>query len=234
MQDAIHATAKALLQELLPGFTIPKSFPSHGERIRLFHHFRHSHIWSFQRAVAYPVLMRGGVNRFDFKTHCIFFDVRFRPECGGNPSLAYSILDVTISTLDDILARHPGLQAVMDANKPALDYTILYRSKTVPNFAGFLPSVHRWKEYGGYFISHPTHYDPEIEIRAPYMRACHEWKEGLQKATEAGIVYQHLEEHGRWKAGSLKMERSKWRWNEFTSEELVKLGFPPDFPGYAL
>jgi hypothetical protein len=122
----------------------------------------------------------------------------------------------------------------MEASKPALDDTITLRSKTVPGFAGFFPSIYRWKEYGSYFISHPTpiHHDPELELRAPYMRACHGWKEDLQKATEGGIVYQRTEENGRWKAGHFKMERSKWRWNEFTSQELVEHGMPADFPGY--
>jgi hypothetical protein len=208
MQDAVHASAQALLRELLPGVNIPDPIPLHGQRVRLFHHFRHSHIWSFQRAVYYAVLMQGGLKQFDFNTQCILFDVRYRPECGGNPSLAYTVLDVNITALDDLLVELPSLQTVIAANKPALDDTKLHRSKNNPNFSGFLASIYRWKEFGGYFISHPTplYRDPEIEIRAPYMRACHEWKEDLQKATGAGIVYQRLEEHGRFKAGSMKIE----------------------------
>jgi hypothetical protein len=124
----------------------------------------------------------------------------------------------------------------MASNQPHLDDVISLRSKTVPNFAGFFPSLYRWNEYGGYFISHPTPIDhnPALELRGPYMRACHEWKEDLQKATEAGIVYQLDVKEGRWKAGDMEMERSKWRWNEFTSKSLVEHGFPADLPGYVL
>jgi hypothetical protein len=110
--------------------------------------------------------------------------------------------------------RRQSKPCVQRSNKPVLDDIISLRSKTVPGFAGFFPSIYRWEEYGSYLISHPTpiHHYPELQLRVPYMRACHEWKEDLQKATEAGIVYQQAE-GGRWQAGHLKIDRSKWRWN---------------------
>ena len=233
MQNAIDAAAQTTLRAMT-GYDTPSPVPPHGERVRLFHTFRHSHMWSFQRAVAYAVLLRGGVKQFDFANHCICFDLCYRLGCGGNPSLAYAVLDVNINPLADVLADCPAVASVMATSRPALEDIISLRTKTIPNFSGFIPSVYRWSEFGGYFIEHPTplHHNPEIELRAPYMRACHEWKEDLKKATEAGIVYQQVEERGRWKAGHLKMERSKWRWYEFTSKELGEHGFPGDFPGY--
>lgn len=208
IQDMVHAATQALTSALIPGFNNYYPLPSHGERLRLCHHFRHSHIWSFQRAIAFAVLLHGGSKIFDFANHCIIFDVRYRLECEGNPSLAYSVLDVTIHALGDCLAESDGLRTVMEANQPTLDHVKTLRSKTDPSFKGFFPTVYRWHEYGSCFISHPTpiHHHPEIELRAPYMRACHEWKADLQKATEAGIVYQMAEEQGRWKPGSFKME----------------------------
>ncbi|KIM78380.1 hypothetical protein PILCRDRAFT_11347 [Piloderma croceum F 1598] len=233
-QDAVHAAAEALMHKLIPDHNLLSPLPSHSERVRLFHHFRHSHKWAFQRAAAFAVFLRGGTKNFDFANYCIIFDVRYRLRCGGNPRLAYSVLDVNIRPLADFLAENPSVQTVMAANKPALDDVIALRSNTIPDFGGFFPSVYYWQEYGGYFISHPTpiHHHPEIDCRGPYMRACHEWKEDLQKTTEAGIVYQYAEEHGRWKPGRLKVEGSKWRWNELTSKELVEHGLSVDFPGY--
>lgn len=232
--NAVDAAATAAFRMLIPNSIFPDPIPPHGERVRLFHNFRHSHMWSFQRAIAFAVMLRGGVKGFDFANHCVCVDVCYRLGCDGNPSLAYSVLDVNINPLADILAQCPAVEEVMLSSKPALDDIISLRKKTVPGFAGFIPSVYHWTEFGGYFIEHPTplHHHPEIELRAPYMRACHEWKEDLQKATQTGVVYQQLEEQGRWKAGHLKKERSKWRWHEFTPKEMEEHGMSADFPGH--
>ncbi|KIM73548.1 hypothetical protein PILCRDRAFT_15130, partial [Piloderma croceum F 1598] len=164
-QDAVHAAAEALMHKLIPDHNLLSPLPSHSERVRLFHHFRHSHKWAFQRAAAFAVFLRGGTKNFDFANYCIIFDVRYRLRCGGNPRLAYSVLDVNIRPLADFLAENPSVQTVMAANKPALDDVIALRSNTIPDFGGFFPSVYYWQEYGGYFISHPTpiHHHPEID-----------------------------------------------------------------------
>jgi hypothetical protein len=83
---------------------------------------------------------------------------------------------VKINPLADVLADCPAVASVMATSRPTLEDIISLRTKTIPNFAGFIPSVYHWSEFGGYFIEHPTplHHNPEIELRAPYMRACHE------------------------------------------------------------
>jgi hypothetical protein len=174
------------------------------------------------------------VKNFDFENHCMCFEFRYRPECGGNPSLAFSVLDVNIRPLADVLTEDPSIARVMEASRPETESIIARRKKTIPDFAGLFPSVYRCRDMGDFALSHPTpiHDNHRMLAHVPYMRVCREWKEDLRKVTEAGTVYQRTEENGRWKAGHFEKERSKWRWIAYTSKELVEHGMPADFPGY--
>ncbi|GBE82759.1 hypothetical protein SCP_0411440 [Sparassis crispa] len=81
------------------------------ERVNLLHDFTEVYAWSIEKAIFSALHLGGGEESFDYSKGCIVFDLRYRPDCNGNPSLAFELLDARIEPI----ARHLEGGSITDA-----------------------------------------------------------------------------------------------------------------------
>ena len=206
-------------------------WPSLRERQILRAAFYEAHQWSFEKAIGSAVRLRGGVDKFDFKNHFIRFDLRYRPDCGGNPSVAFNIIRATILPLS--ADQLPETLAVLEASRLSREAEEANRNANEEDFVGLFLVMHQMEDYGEWFTTQMRREKPMFKTLLDRPSTPHAmWLLELQKTVDLGIVYGQLEEDDiYWKFGYLKKRGSKWRWQPMSSEELVALGLPADYKG---
>lgn len=63
------------------------------------------------------MLLRGGPDVFDFKNHFLEINLRYRRDCGGNPSIAFRLESATTCPLSKIKPES-GFGIALDSEEP--------------------------------------------------------------------------------------------------------------------
>jgi hypothetical protein len=207
------------------------TWPPLRERQILRESFYEAHQWSFEKAIRTAVRLRGGVDKFDFKNHFIRFDLRYRPDCGGNPSVAFNITRAAIIPFS--ADQSPETRAVLEASRLTREAEEAKRKATEEDFVGLFLVLHMMEDYGEWFTTLLHREPPMLKTLLDQSPIPHTmWLLELQRTVDLGIIYGQLEENDIfWKLGYLKKRGSKWRWEPMSSEELVALGLPADCKG---
>jgi hypothetical protein len=118
------------------------------ERINLLNDFTEAHARAFQKAIYCDMLLRGGAESFDFRSHYKEFILRFRDDCGGNPAIAFTVEDAGIRPLSKI-HNLPNIKASLKAGRTM-------RAKLISDLLKKTLWAYLWQV-------HPLHYTPSFD-----------------------------------------------------------------------
>jgi hypothetical protein len=218
---------KDLIREI---WSCPSSLPPQKERINLLNDFKEAHARAFGKAIHCEILLRGGVDNFDFKRHYMKFDLRFRRDCGGNPGVAFSVENAEIRPLSEIDSR-PGYKASLEAGQANDDASAAHFKATKQSFVGLFMVLYCMEGYGLWQANELCHTDPTFDAA---LKRLHPelWLRELQKTVEMGMVFRKTnpDDLGQ-KFGRIKRVGLRWKWVQLTPQELVEIGMPADCPG---
>ena len=165
-------------------------------------------------------MVEGGVDKFDYTSQYLRFDLRSREGHDGNPSMAFSMEGYKFCSLTDM----PDLD-----HRTSYDQMGPFREKSVErgrqefgdSFVGLLTLLYI---VDGSFGMWAVHLHSSAGSR---LRKCdhHRWFQELQKGVLTGMVYRKLsvDDH-MWRAGRLEKQGQKWVWKRLEVRDLVSAG----------
>ncbi|THH15744.1 hypothetical protein EW146_g4779 [Bondarzewia mesenterica] len=218
--------------------------PSLVKKVDLLHEFLRTHDRSILQAAYAAVchsLGHGDIKKFDYHSNCIHFRLSYRPDCGGNPSIAFrfdSGVLMPLNELDPVCKRNYD-----QSNESRAEVEANVRSVVGNIFMGLLPILYEWDGsfewcsrglVGDRPIAAILAAVPSFMIPPPRHE---DWFMRLQFKAEHGHVLRLVGEEPSDDAtelsvriGRVKKERSKWVWVELPNEERAACGYPV-FPG---
>lgn len=181
------------------------------------------HECSFQSAFESALILEGGIDKFPFTKRAILVQLKYRPDCQENPSVAFSIEGCTWTT--------QGAQ-----NRSPMEDQIDAESRArVPGYRGLLRVYFAMEDHTIGELYPQTHLQglPGVLHRACIATVDHtKWVSRVQQFVRDGLVMRAEGETNRMmQLGKLKMRKGKWVWVQLTKSELLGFGYPSNFPG---
>ncbi|KAJ7174179.1 hypothetical protein C8R43DRAFT_943794 [Mycena crocata] len=204
------------------------NFPPFLIRKRLLTDFIEAHECTFRSAFSSALILEGGIDNFPYEKRGIVVMLRYRPDCGENPSVAYSVLSYTWVTSDEMAARFGYKIEPMDRAMDA-------RAQAVAGYRGLLRVYFRMEDnivQEMYPQTAPQGLHAVLHQAAIANIDHTKWIERVQQFVNDGLV---MRAPGEFEAvmqlGRLKMKKGKWVWVQLTKAELLEFGYPSDFKG---
>jgi len=174
----------------------------------------------------------GGAENFNFEEDFFLYRLSYRPDSGGNPSLAFRIDSGAFHPLAEIL-EDPRMVELFEAGRATRDVNVAMIKAESNDFVGLLLVLYRMEDFA-LWEPIPQHTLHPIQTEPSLREFFHsKWLERLQRSVEKGHVMRKVDLHDTmWKIGNLRKVGNKWRWVLLTPEELEACGFKRDFPGY--
>ena len=200
------------------------------ESMNFLQDFMEAHSRAFQKAIHCEILLRGGIDKFDFKRHYYMkFNLQLRSDSGGNPGIAFTVENAEIRPLSEI-GFVAAQKAALDAGRATRDANEAHLRATQVDFVGLFMTLYHFRGYS-LWQPHRLHHTPTFDA---YLKQLHPemWLRELQLTVKMGIVFRKTSpDDPVQKYGRIKKVGSEWNWVQLTSEELVQFGMPGDCPG---
>jgi hypothetical protein len=201
-------------------------------RVALLNRFTTLHSWSIQKAFYAALTCRGGVNNFGYMTQFLQFEVEYRPECGGNPGIAYRIKNGEFHPFEE-LHRSP-LKTAFDAGRLMREESEARLRATKEDFVGVLIVVWVMDDYH-LCCAHPMSWNGVQWDKAVMQLHPSEWLQLLRGVVEKGYILQPIENDPiGWHPGEMVKVGDKWKWQRYSDKELEDMGLKnrnKKFPG---
>lgn len=192
-----------------------KTVPSSSDLLR---EFANLYVWSFEKAAYSALRVQGGMEKFDYSNKLMFIDLRYRPECQGNPGLSFFVQNASLISKDDISPNHSlalqMTQSTLCTKKAALcgkeDFVdllvVLFAMKD--NFIFEFQPVYR----------HSATFEENV---AKINHGV--WLRELQCNVANGCIFR-VQEDLTARLGRTKFNGSKWSWAALSDAEVKAMG----------
>jgi hypothetical protein len=208
-------------------------FPPQQYRVDLLKKFTAWHSWSIEKALYAALTCQGGVNNFEYTTQFMEFELEYRPECDGNPAIAYRIKNGKLHPLEE-LQRRPGLNATFESGKLMREESEARVRATEKDFAGLLMVVWEIEDFhlcnAHQMCWSGAQFDEVIMQQQPSA-----WLQLLQGVVEKGCILQRTKDDMiGWHPGQMIKVGEKWKWKRFSDRQLEDMGLKQrnrKFPG---
>lgn len=218
----------------------PPTWPPRQERINLLLSFIDIHSWYTHKSILYAISSSLGSENLGTSKLCVIFHLTYREECGGNPSVAFNLEEMKLSTLSEGLANNPGASAWWETGRPSREVREAYMRDRDPQFSSNLQVCYRMEDEVQDFCLWSPLVPQTMSIHFPEAYAFFDSRVGdrqleeIQRMVRMGLVYRRgSEADPLWRLGTLRKRGRKWRWETLKPQELVSLGLPltHGFPG---
>ncbi|KZT69899.1 hypothetical protein DAEQUDRAFT_244632 [Daedalea quercina L-15889] len=200
---------------------IAQSLPPMEHRCRLFEDFTRVYKNTAQCAISAAMRhVRREDATVDFTRECMCIDLAYQRDCGGNPSLAYSVVNAQIYPAQPypFPTQDVGGEIAKWSTEPAgSSDTILPNHRT---FVELVPSV-EWCTDDGFRMSacflEPSTVLPHCGPSPLHVMDDSLWFCYLQRTIAAGLVLREQAPEGPMYVGFLKKSGPGWRWRPLKS-----------------
>lgn len=211
-------------------WTSSSELPPQKDRIKLLHDFDRAHARNIQKSVHCDMLLRGGPDVFDFKNHFLEINLRYRTDCGGNPSIAFRVESASTCPLSKIKPES-GFGKALDSGRASRERDEAYLKTQSSSFVGVHLVMLAMEDYG-LWTTHPIHRTPTFDEGLRRANP-HLWFRELQFSVENGFVFERLEpEDDAHRLGRIKLVGRKWKFVELAPQELDAIGLGANYPGF--
>lgn len=209
------------------GLFLPNdSFPPVEHRLNLLDNFIQAHTWYFEKTLHYVMRYLRLEETFDFsKTYC-HVTVRYREDCGGNPSLAFRVDDMEFRALADAKV-YPIAAKSIEAGRLTDEFHEARGRESDPDFIGVMTVAWMMEDYCSWKRWVYSRMLPDFKMYQDNLerRIQDRWLEDFQNLVLKGLTYKNPEEGKLWRLGTLKKRGEKWYWEQLTPDELEDMGY---------
>lgn len=228
-RDQKITAIKDSARELWPWAFSPE-WPPLQDRIHLLRDFNSAHGRNIQRSLACDMFLRGGCETFDFKSHFLQINLRYRSDCGGNPGIAFRVDSATTRLLSEIRPES-GLGLALESGRITRENTDAYRKTHDPSYVGLYLVLLQMDDYG-LWTTRPINRIPSFDEGLRYENT-DLWFTEMQFNVENGFVYERIKPGDfLFRIGRIKLVGRRWKFVELTPQELQPLGLDADYPGF--
>jgi hypothetical protein len=191
--------------------------PSLG-RGELFREFIQLYKWSFEKSVYSALRVQGGMDNFDYQNKVILYDLRYRPNCGGNPGFSFTLTNAAFRLKEEI---DPDAAFVLQlAQSSLLSRQLALQDKK--DFIGLMVAHYITDDDVVFHHYEIYHHAPKFE--ACIARLCHDvWLLELQRHIENGLIFRRQGDQLGARLGRMKADKSKWFWAPLSNEEVLAM-----------
>jgi len=195
------------------------------ERLHLLHDFREAHTWYIQKTIYYAMRHLGMEDNFDFSRTFILINLRYRPDCDDNPSVAFEIEHVGFYPLAVLMEDS---EEVLEAGRPRREELEARMRATEKGFLAMMTIAYKMEDFVEWEAIEYFNLSPRREIEIAFLREeiGDRWMEDIQRTVRMGIVFrQDKKDPQKLRAGCLKKRKNKYFWEPFSPEKLKAMGF---------
>jgi hypothetical protein len=192
-----------------------KTIPSSHD---LLYQFSQLYKWSLEKAGYSALRLQGGKENFDYSNKLMFIDLRYRPECQGNPGLSFTVQNASLISKADLRDNHSfalqfGQSAIL-TKKMALRHS--------DDFIDLLVVLFATKD--DFIIGYQAIYRHSADLEECVAQINHDvWLGELQKSVDSGFVFR-LQEDSTARLGRMKFNGLEWSWAALSDAEVKSLG----------
>lgn len=205
-----------MLKSKRPEVQAHDGLPPLKQRISLLYDWIELHRWTLDKIITDSMHVEyGGPRSFDFKRTCFVLDLAYRPECEGNPSIAYGVGKVNYEPTSELM-KLESFKEGSDANEVTFRQFDAKHRLVDQHHAGTLNVIFFIKDYN---IAAPWPVRDVPPLTPPFPM----WKLGLQIFTTLGHVVRQIDDSEDVYYGRMKKQGQEWCWVRYTLEEQAQL-----------
>jgi hypothetical protein len=195
---------------------------SQKKRSELLHGFSDLYNWSLEKSIYSALRVQGGMENFDYQNQIMCYDLHYRPTCGGNPGLAFTLADAAFRSSDEIQSN---AAFVLQLGRSGL-LSIRLSLQDERDFVGLVVALFT-TENDFIFRHYPIfRHSPEIDAGIATLR--HDiWLLELQRNIDSGLIFRMGGDQPGARLGRMKANKSKeWSWAPLSNGEVTAIGLP--------
>ncbi|KDQ56965.1 hypothetical protein JAAARDRAFT_35563 [Jaapia argillacea MUCL 33604] len=128
------------------GVSLSRGLPPLKERKNLLTDFDQMHGWYIQKSAYAALKLDGGEQSFDYQNKYLRINLRYRHDCGGNPSIAFDIVDASIRPVFSDMERRQRMRDAFEAERTRREADIARFKQTDRTFIGLLLILYQMED----------------------------------------------------------------------------------------
>jgi hypothetical protein len=197
----------------------PASPKKHSELLR---EFGGLYNWSFKKSIYSALRVPGSMENFDYQNQIMHYDLHYRPICGGNPGLAFTLTDAAFRSSEEIDLNSAFVLQL--AQSGILSIRLSLPDKK--DFVGLVVALFT-TENDFIFRHYPIfRHSPKVDADIATLR--HDiWLRELQRNIDGGLILRLGGDQPGARLGHMKADKSKkWSRAPLSIEEVAAMGLP--------
>lgn len=188
------------------------------QRISLLYNWIEVHRWALDKTIYDSIQVQfGDLRSFNFERDWLVVELRYRPDCEGNPSIAYNVRQIQYE-LGSELMKLANVRETAKANETTISQTKEDLKRESSAHVGVMNVMLFTEEYCT-LVTWP------IIARAPSPSASYRWAYLFQMQAFLGHVVRQPN-GGKLQLGRLQRRGKDWHWEGYTPEVLAQMRIP--------